>query len=288
MIDNLQFILVAVQAIGTMLAVGLELSPAELRQTLSNRRALTLGVVLNLIILPLITALLLMVVPIPKAVAAGLLFAAASAGSSSAVLLTRNVKGDTSYAVAMLCVLSLLSLITLPPLLGMVSGILELVPLPAGAVTVQVLQGMLYYTIGPLAIGMAIRAKMPGLAARWAKPLALIASLCLLILIIGLLITHGRDLSQFAAASLAVTLLVVSIGFALARIIAKPGMALGRAALYAFGIRNLSLALIIAAQLQLSALTTLSILSYGMMMYLGGGALFLVLRKQPLDGETSI
>jgi BASS family bile acid:Na+ symporter len=117
MIDNLQFILVAVQAIGTMLAVGLELSPVELRQTLSNRRALTLGVVLNLVILPLITALLLMVVPIPKAVAAGLLFAAASAGSSSAVLLTRNVKGDTSYAVAMLCVLSLLSLITLPPLL---------------------------------------------------------------------------------------------------------------------------------------------------------------------------
>lgn len=287
MIDNIQFILVAVQAIGTMLAVGLELSPAVLRQTLSNRRALTLGVVLNLVVLPLITVLLLMVVPIPKMVAAGLLFAAASAGSSSAVLLTRNVQGDTSYAVAMLIVLSLLSVITLPPLLGTVSGMLELMPLSAWTVAVQVLLGMLYYTIGPLAIGMALRAKMPSLAARWAKPLALVANLCLLILIIGLLITHGRDLSQFAPTSLGMMLFVVSIAFALARMIAKPSTALGRAALYAFGIRNLSLALIITAQLRLPALTTLSILSYGMMMYLGGGAFLLALRKLPLMGGSS-
>lgn len=282
MINNIQFILVAVQAIGTMLAVGLELSPAVLRQTLSNRRALTLGVVLNLVILPLITALLLMVVPIPKAVAAGLLFAAASAGSSSAVLLTRNVQGDTSYAVAMLSVLSLLSLITLPPLLGTVSGMLELMPLSASTVAVQVLLGMLYYTIGPLAIGMVLRAQMPGLAVRWAKPLALVANLCLLTLIVGLIITQGRDLFHLSAASLAIMLLVVTISFALARIIAKPSMALGRAALYSFGIRNLSLALIIAAQLHLPALTTLSILSYGMLMYLSGGALLLALRRHQL------
>lgn len=285
--DNLQFILVAVQAIGTMLAVGLELSPAALRQTLSNRRALGLGLVLNLGILPLITALLLMVAPMPKAVAAGLLFAAASAGSSSAVLLTRNIQGDTPYAVTMLCVLSLLSLITLPPLLGVVSGALQLVPLPAGAVAAQVLWGMLFYTIGPLIVGMILRAQFPGPAARWAKPLALIANLCLLALIAGLLITRGRDLAQFSAASLAVMLLVVIISFASARIIATPGVALGRAALYVFGIRNLSLALIVAAQLQLPPLATLSILSYGMIMYLGAGVIWLAFRRRPLDGEMA-
>ena len=278
---GIQFGLIAVQAVGTMLAVGLELSPASLRAALSNRRALAIGVLLNLGALPLATIALLTLIDMPKSIAAGVLLAASCAGGNSAVLLTRNVQGETAYAVAMLCGLNLLALPVLPPLLGLVSDALSLAPLPAQAVAVQVLRGLLLYMIGPLALGMALRALWPAPAARWAPPLALVANICLLTLILGLLITQGREMFQLNGNVLAAIAALVIFSFASARAVAPLRSPLGRAALHVGGIRNLSLALVVAALLHLPPLATLSILGYGLIMYVAAAVLWLWLRRRP-------
>lgn len=277
--EALQFALVVVQAVGTMLAVGLELSPGDLRLALAQRRAIVLGLLISLVLVPLAAVLILVALPLPKAVAAGILLAAAGAGGNSAVLLTRNVGGDTAHAVAMLCALNLLGLITLPPLLGAVSASLQLAPLPATAVALQVLNSLAFYMIGPLVLGMLVRARWPALAVRWAGPVAKLANVCLLALILGLMLTRGSDMLALSLPALAAMLVLVCLSFALPRIVATTSTGLGRAAMHVGGIRNLSLALLVAALLQLPALTTLSVLAYGLLMYLGAGVIWL--RQRP-------
>lgn len=281
MIETLQFWLIAVQAAGTMLAVGLELSPASLRATLAQRRALGIGVLLNLGALPLLAVALLSIAQLPASVTAGLLLAASCAGGNTAVLLTRNVQGDAPYAVTMLCVLNLLALPVLPPLLGVVSNQLGLAPLPASTIATLVLRGLLLYMICPLVLGMAARALRPALAARWAPRLARVANICLVALVLGLLAAHGNEMTQLSNGALAIaaTLVVFSFGSAIA--VARPGTPLGRAALHVGGIRNLSLALVLAALLQLPPLATLSVLAYGLLMYIAAAVAWLLLIRLP-------
>lgn len=268
MTETLQFLLVAAQAIGTMLAVGLELRWADITRTLSQTRPVVLGLVLNLLLLPAATVLLLFGLHLPEAVAAGVLLAGACAGGNSAVLLTRNVQGDTAYAVTLLCLNNLLSLAVLPPLLAGVAGPLQLAPLPALEVARQALLGLAIYMLAPLAVGMVLRSRMPLWAARWAPRFARIANLSLLTLILAMMLAHAKDLAQFDLASLAAMLVLILLSFGLATRIAPPAHALGRAVLFSSGIRNLSLALLLAQLLQLPALATLSILTYGFLMYL--------------------
>ncbi|MEK6806261.1 MAG: bile acid:sodium symporter [Pseudomonadota bacterium] len=268
MTETLQFLLVAAQAIGTMLAVGLELRWVDITRTLSQTRPVVLGLVLNLLLLPVATVLLLFGLHLPEAVAAGVLLAGACAGGNSAVLLTRNVHGDTAYAVTLLCLNNLLSLAVLPPLLAGVAGPLQLAPLPALEVARQALLGLAIYMLAPLAVGMVLRSRVPLWAARWAPRFARIANLSLLTLILAMMLAHAKDLAQFDLASLAAMLVLILLSFGLATRIASPASALGRAVLFSSGIRNLSLALLLAQLLQLPALATLSILTYGFLMYL--------------------
>ena len=278
MIETLHFFLIATQAIGTLLAVGLELAPADLKQTLSDTRPVVVGLLINLLVLPLATILLLTVLTLPTAVAAGVLLSGVCAGGNSAVLLTRNVQGDTAYAVTLLCLLNLLSLLVLPPLLAAVAGPLHLGSLPASAVAQQVLSGLLIYMLVPLAVGMSVRARWPAFAARWAPRCARVANLSLLALILGVLAAYGGKLDQFGLASLSAMTVLVLLSFMLARGVAPATSGLGRAALYVCGIRNLSLALLLSQMLQLPALAMLTILTYGLVMYLISAALWWRLR----------
>lgn len=251
-----------------MLAVGLELRREDLSRTLINARPVMLGLGLNLLLLPAATVLLLFALHLPEAVAAGVLLSGACAGGNSAVLLTRNVRGDTAYAVTLLCLLNLLSLAVLPPLLASVAEALHLAPLPAGEVARQTLLGLAIYLLAPLAVGMVIRVRAPLWAARWAPRFARVANLSLLTLILAMTVAHAKDLAQFDFPSLAAMLILIVLSFGLATRIASPASALGRAVLFSSGIRNLSLALLLAQLLELPALATLSILTYGLLMYL--------------------
>lgn len=281
MIESLQFFLVATQAIGTMLAVGLELRGADLKRALAHTRPVALGLGLNLVLLPAVTVLLLFSLNLPESVAAGVLLSGACAGGNSAVLLTRNVRGDTAYAVTLLCLLNLLSLALLPLLLARVAEALNLAPLPAAEVARQVLSGLALYMLAPLAMGMLVRTRAPSWATRWAPRIARIANLSLLTLILAMSFAHASDLAQFDFASLAAMMVLIVLSFGFATRIAPLASALGRAVLFSSGIRNLSLALLLAQLLELPPLSTLSILTYGLLMYLLALGLWWRLKNRP-------
>src|SRR5687768_9871625 len=99
--EALQNFLVIVLNVSVMLAMGLGLTLGQLRDTLRRKDRLAIGLLLNLLIIPLAGAAMIRLFALPPAAALGFLLCVAAAGGPTGPLLTANARGDTAYSVAL-------------------------------------------------------------------------------------------------------------------------------------------------------------------------------------------
>src|SRR6185503_7424816 len=93
--------------------------------------------------------------------------------------------GDEDYALGLMAILALLAMVVIPLELLILQ---EVGGRPLEMATGTVVRVILISTLLPLAAGMALRAFMPGLAARIEKPVAMIAKVLLPVAVLVLLV----------------------------------------------------------------------------------------------------
>ena len=263
----------AIQALNLslMFSVGLQLDPARLRAA-TRRSALLLGATaLNFLAVPLVAVGVAAVAGLSEPVLAGVMLAAVAPGGGTGTLLTRAADGNLELSVVLLGIFTMLAVPLVPALmLGLMPDAdLSLWPL---------LRTLLLFQLVPLAVGLALRLARPPLAAtaqRVAKPLS---NLIFGGLVIGLLITKGHLVPEVGPAGVVTLTLVVLVSLLLPA--AWQGPPRDRAALsLTTGVRNLSLALLLSSTF-FSSLTTLTVLTYGLVMYMAGVPVALIVRRR--------
>jgi BASS family bile acid:Na+ symporter len=148
--------------LSTMLSLGLQTEPAQLRAIFSARFGLLPMLLANFVIAPLLGMAIVRVVPMPAGSADALLILACVPGGLSALQFTRKQKGHEAVAGAAIVMLSVLAVFVSPVIVRAV--------LPREATPeipyLRLLGFYALFLLAPLGAGMLIRDRSPRLAAK--------------------------------------------------------------------------------------------------------------------------
>lgn len=272
-----------------MLGLGLTLTTADFKRVLVYPRAVFVGLVCQMLILPVACFGIARAFALPPALAVGLMLLAASPGGATANLFSHLAKGDVALNVTLTAVNSILSLFTLPFIVNFAlesfMGAGKVLPLQFDKV-VQVFAVVLV----PVAIGMAIRAKKTSFAIRLEKPVRTLSALFLVIIIALTVLKERAHMAdyfrQVGLAALAFNLASMGVGFFVPRIL-RLSQRQSIAIAMEIGIHNGTLAIAIASSPLLLNNSVMAIppAIYSLIMFFTAAAFgFLVHGKAKKDG----
>ncbi|GAB4118678.1 MAG: bile acid:sodium symporter family protein [Rhodothalassiaceae bacterium] len=252
-----------------MLAMGLALRPADFLALLAAPRAALLGVLSQLLLLPLLGFLVASLGGLPPVYAAGLMIIAACPGGPMSNLLTHLAGGDTALSIALTAVMSLVAIVTLPLIVGFSLPHFmgeTAPPLPvAGTIF-----GLMAMTLVPVALGMTFKSSLPDLAARIEPAARRMAALLFVLFLFAAVAmewqTVTTHLPDIAPPVIALNILVMTSAFALASA-ARLERERRIAITLECGIQNGSLAMFVAATLLGNDEMMLPGAAYGLFMF---------------------
>ena len=138
-----------------MLGLGLGLTTHDFIRVIRNPKDFFIGLISQLLILPIVAYLLIIILKTPVELALGVMIIAAAPGGVTTNVLTKFAKGDVALSISLTAIISLISIFSVPfiilssaKLLG-ISNISEEITMTgiaikmAGVVTVPVILGML-------------------------------------------------------------------------------------------------------------------------------------------------
>lgn len=235
-----------------MLGMGLSLVPEDFKRITRYPKAVAVGTVCQVLLLPLIGTLITLVVPMQPEIAVGLLILAVCPGGPSSNLITYLAKGDVALSVTLTAVSSIITVFTIPLFTNLaLQYFLEesaAIALPIGTTMLQIF----LITLLPTAIGMAIRYQFPDTARRLEKQMSRLAVGLLALIIVVLLVREGSKLPGFlvqvGVGALLLNLLATLAGFLAGKVFRLP-LAQQICIAIEVGIQNGTLAIAITAGL---------------------------------------
>jgi BASS family bile acid:Na+ symporter len=213
------FLKIAIPGVSFFLTtlVGLDLSTDGLSDLLRRSRALWVGVITPLVVVPLLAWGTVHLFRLPAGLAASFLLTAACPAGTMAGVHAYLARANTALALALVGCSSLLSSLTLPGFLWLFSqGATPAFLFPWKALVLHVT----LLLVLPVAIGMTVRRAIPAQVEAYRKPLRGIGATLLLALVAVIVISDPRAFGAGLAVSGPVTL------FTLAALLA--GDAIGR------------------------------------------------------------
>jgi len=181
-----------------MLGLGLSLTIEDFKRVTKYPKAMTIALVCQMVVLPLLCFLLITVFSLDPVLAVGLMLLAASPGGATANLYSHLSNGDVALNISLTAVNSVLTLFTLPLLVNfsldyfLDSG--QYVPMQFKKI-VEVFAIVLV----PVTIGMLVKSKVPAFAQRMDKPVKILSVLLLVIILVSVTIREQQVLVDYSA-----------------------------------------------------------------------------------------
>jgi len=233
-----------------MLGMGLGLTLKDFQRIVAEPKGVLLGLVAQLVVLPLVGFLLAAVFPLSPELAVGVMILAACPGGPTSNLITYLARGNVALSISLTAISSLITVVTIPLVVNIAMGqFLDTATdlrLPIATTMLQIA----VITLIPVSLGMVLHHYLPQLAAtleKWVKWLALFF---LGLIIAGLLLQeHANVLDFFAQVGWVMLTLVVvtmALGYGLA-LLGRLDRPSATAITVEVGIQNGTLAIAIAS-----------------------------------------
>ena len=97
-----------------MFTLGIGLTYNDFMNLFHNPKAFFIGVVNQMVILPIVAFVIILSIGITKELAVGIMILASCPGGVTSNIITKLAKGDTALSISYTAVISLLTIITLP------------------------------------------------------------------------------------------------------------------------------------------------------------------------------
>ncbi|MEM7505997.1 MAG: bile acid:sodium symporter family protein [Pseudomonadota bacterium] len=257
-----------------MLSLGLGLTLADFRRLLEMPRAVGVGLIAQILLLPVAAFAMGRLFGLPQELALGLMILSLCPGGVTSNILTKLALGNVALSVTLTGVVSLLSIFTVPALTAFFAGLIMGVEAPPVNVT-KLSIALVLMTLVPVSMGVAIRHFAPGFASRIEGPVGKLANL-LFVVIVVLAIIGGREdlvenLTTLGPALVALIAFLLITGLALARM-TRLDMPTSTAIALETGVQNATLGIAVGSLITpggagLAALALPSAV-YGVLMYL--------------------
>lgn len=254
-----------------MLGVGMMLSRSDFARLWQAPGVVLLGMAAQLLLLPLLGALVIWWADLPPLLAVGLMILTFAPGGATSNMLTLLARGDTALSVTLTAVTSLVTPFTLPllTLLALeyhgLSG--ELPPFPVLSTIIKVM----LVTLLPVALGMLVAALKPQWCSRMVRPVKICSLVFMIAIVTAILKSNWDQLPELIGVVGPVALLLACCallaGYLLARLARMSEQRQVTLAIEV-GIQNAGTALMVTAGLLQNAEMSASALIYGVVMQL--------------------
>ncbi|WP_066382522.1 bile acid:sodium symporter family protein [Anabaena sp. CA = ATCC 33047] len=180
-----------------MLGMGLSLQPEDFQRVTKYPKAVSVGLVSQLILLPIIGLLIAKTVPMQPIIAVGLIIVALCPGGVSSNVVTYLAGGDVALSVTLTVLSSIITIFTIPIFANLALqhflGQSAAIALPIGATMLQIF----LITMVPIGLGMYIRHRFTDTALRLEKVTNRLAIALLAIIILLILLREWHRLPEF-------------------------------------------------------------------------------------------
>ena len=205
-----------------MTGMGLSLTVDDFRRVLKFPKAVFIGFLNQIILLPIIAYLLIGVFNVNASLAIGIMILSACPGGPTSNLLTNLAKGDTALSVTLTAINSLVTIITIPLIVNFSLHEFASESMEINAPVGKIAGSLVAIIAVPLAIGMTLNKYKSSLAAKLDKPVKIASVVVLVVIIVGLAIKERAQLVEYVRDSwmivLALNVTTMVVGFITAKL----------------------------------------------------------------------
>ncbi len=179
-------IILPLSLIFIMFSLGLGLKVQDFKNIMNNPKAFIVGIVNQMIILPIVAFLIIIMFSLPNNLAVGIMILSCCPGGVTSNILTKLAKGDTALSISCTAVASLLTVITLPLIVGF--SVTYFMGNNAPSINIIFL-GLTMFVIStmPVLLGLYINTKFVNISNSFAPISNKISSFLFVIIVIGAL-----------------------------------------------------------------------------------------------------
>lgn len=256
-----------------MFSLGVGLTFADFARVLKMPKAVTIGLTIQIIGLPLLAFALLQIFPLPPALAFGVMLLSFCPGGVTSSMLTKLSNGAVALSITMTAIASLISVISIPLLVSVSATAILGEAAPEIDVT-QIAISMFLITAFPVLIGLLIRRFLTSIAIKLEPILSMLSLILFVVIIVAALALNWQvfvdSMAVMGPLLVLFNLIALGIGLAVARGLSLDG-AHAKSIAIELGVQNgtlgIAVASIIAGSGAISAFAVPSAI-YGVVMYL--------------------
>ncbi|MBA93893.1 MAG: bile acid:sodium symporter [Candidatus Marinimicrobia bacterium] len=199
-----------------MFTLGIGLTIQNFKNIINQPKALVLGLINQMLLLPLIAFIILFLIKLPSEMAVGMMILACCPGGVTSNMLTRIAKGDTALSISYTAIVSILTVITLPIIVGFSMEYF----MGSNAPSINILSlglTMFCITTVPVSIGLYINTKYHDFSVSFLPIANKISTILFIVIIIGALTSEWeafiKNLNLLGPAILSLIFLMLLIGY---------------------------------------------------------------------------
>ena len=231
---------VLIYIVTTMLSMGLNFFPKQFLEPLKNKSLILKSLAANFILLPIITYIILQVIPLEQGLAIGLILMAAGAGSPFMLKLVQFMKADIAFAVGLMLILSIVTLFYMPLVLSFLLPGVSVNPL-------SIASSLLVLIFLPLIIGTSVKLRYKEIAKTIQPTFNQISNIFIVIVVVLYLGLNYKDfLAVFGTGALIASIIFILTAFIIGYVLGGPSKNTKSVLGMGTTIRNSSAAFVVA------------------------------------------
>ena len=235
-----------------MLALGASLTVNDFTRVVKNPKEFLVGLVCQLIVLPIVGYLLIIILKTPIELALGVMLIAAAPGGVTSNVLTKFADGDVALSISLTAVTSLISIISVPFVVFLSIDLFDIDYVSKEISMIGISLKMFGVVTVPVIIGMLIRKFADDLIMRNMKIIEKSSIILFIIVFVAIYIEEWDSIMMFLTTAgtiaLALNVTMMIIGFYVAKVFAT-GIAQQKCISLECGLQNGTLAVFVGIQL---------------------------------------
>ena len=266
-----------------MLGLGLGLTVKDFKRVLTTPKDFLVGIICQLILLPIIAYLIILVLSLPIEIALGLMIIASAPGGVTSNVLTKFANGDVALSISLTAVGSLISIISVPFIVFTSADLLNVTEMSKEITMTGIAIKMALVVTVPVIFGMIIRSFADNFISSNLKMINKITGLLFIIVFIAVWVEERENifsyLAQAGTAVLALNIIMMILAFYIAKFFAS-GIPQKKCISLECGLQNGTLAVFVATQIFDNVAYVVPTAAYALIMYITGFIFIYLLRDK--------
>jgi len=265
-----------------MLALGLGLTSQDFLRVAKQPKDFLVGLICQLILLPIIAFLLLKIFNLPLEIALGVMIIAAAPGGVTSNVLTKFANGDVALSISLTAIISLISIISVPFIVFKSAELLQVTGISKEISMIGISIKMFLVVTLPVLIGMLIRKFATNFIISKSQLIERTSVLLFVIVFAAIWVEEWENImgyiQQAGLITLVLNIVMMFIGYYVAKFLAS-GVAQRKSISLECGLQNGTLAVFVASQLFSDIAYLIPTATYAIVMFITSIIYVFIVRK---------